>query len=155
MNPPAGWEHAELEARLSQTIREFVEGNNLGRVFGSSAGYNLPSGDTLEPDISFISHQRWNQGPHVGRGQFLRIVPNLVVEILSPSTARRDRGEKKLIYESNGVDELWLVDPTMREIAVFARNGSRFDSGKRFGARATLRSNQLDGFRRPIRLIFG
>lgn len=154
MNPPAGWEHGELEARLSRVIQEFVENNELGKVFGSSAGYNLPSGDILEPDISFISQQRWSQGPHVGRGQFLKIVPNLVIEILSPSTARRDRTDKKFIYEANGVDELWLVDRTKREVTVFTNSGKQFDAGTRYGARQTLRSRQLPGFSQPVRLLF-
>jgi Uma2 family endonuclease len=155
ITPPAGWGHGELEARLSRILFEFVEDNKLGKVFGSSTGYNLPSGDTLEPDISFIASGRWTKGPHVGRGQFLKIVPNLVIEILSPATAQRDRVEKKAVYEANGVDELWLVDPVKREITVFERSASRFDAGKRVTARETLRSHQLAGFRMPLRLLFG
>ena len=62
-------------------------------MLGSSAGYDLPSGDTLEPDVSFLSAARLAAGPAPERGRFLRIVPDLVVEILSDSTAKRDRGE--------------------------------------------------------------
>ena len=87
MTPPAGWGHGETEARLVRILVDFAETNNLGRVFGSSTGYNLPSGDTLEPDVSFVSSERWAQGPLVGRAHFLRVVPNLVIEILSPATA--------------------------------------------------------------------
>lgn len=115
MTPPPGWEHAEVEARVIRILGDFVGRHNLGKVFGSSAGYDLPSGDTLEPDASFISRERRAKGPQVRRGQFLKIVPSLVVEILSPATARRDRLEKKRIYEANGVEEYWLVDPYQRE----------------------------------------
>jgi Uma2 family endonuclease len=124
-------------------------------VFGSSIGYNLPSGDTLEPDVSFVSAERWARGPQVGRGHFLRIVPNLVVEILSPATAHRDRVEKKKVYEANGVDELWLVDPVRRDVTVLQLAAEKYDRGRRLGTRGTLRSQLLPGFQTPTRLLFG
>lgn len=155
MTPPAGWGHGEIEARLSRMLFDFVESNKLGKVFGSSTGYNLPSGDTLEPDVSFISAARWAKGPQVGRGEFLKIVPNLVVEILSPATAQRDRVEKKQIYEANGVDELWLVDPSGREVMVFQLADGKYGLGARFGAHQTLRSQLLRGFHKSTRSLLG
>ncbi|MGZ8485107.1 MAG: Uma2 family endonuclease [Candidatus Binatia bacterium] len=154
MTPPAGWGHGEIEARMSRILFDFVESNKLGKVFGSSTGYNLPSGDTLEPDVSFIATARWLKGPQVGRGQFLKIVPNLVVEILSPATAQRDRIEKKKIYETNGVDELWLVDATKREVMAHRLIDSKYGPGKRFTARDVLQSPALPGFRKSTRSLF-
>lgn len=90
MTPPAGGGHAEIAAKVIRILSGFVERHQLGKVFSSSAGYDLPSGETLEPDASFISHERWAKGPHVRRGQFLKMVPTLVVEILSSPTVRRD-----------------------------------------------------------------
>jgi len=154
MTPPAGWGHGEVEARLSRILFDFVDGNKLGKVFGSSTGYNFPSGDTLEPDVSYISTSRWLKGPQVGRGQFLKIVPNLVLEILSPATARRDRIEKKNIYETNGVDELWLVDANKRELIVYHLVDGKYGTGKRFTARDMLQSRVLPGFRKSTRSLF-
>ncbi len=154
MTPPAGWGHGEVGSRANRNISDFVDKHKLGKVFDSSTGYDLPTGDTLEPDVSFISSVRWAKGPQVGRGQFLRIVPNLVVEILSASTEHRDRGEKKKIYEANGVDELWLVDPTRREVTIFLLAGSRYGQGRRYSIRQTIRSRSLLGFLMPVRLLF-
>lgn len=154
MTPPAGWGHGEIEAKVIHLLVDFVEGNNLGKVFGSSTGYDLPSGDTLEPDASFISVERWTKGPPVRRGQFLKTVPTLVVEILSRATAERDRIEKKRIYEVSGVEEYWLVDPDRREVTVFQLVGESYGAGKRFGARQKLRSRVLPGFEMPTRLLF-
>jgi Uma2 family endonuclease len=154
MTPPAAWEHAEIEARVIRIVGDFVTKHNLGKVFGSSAGYELPSGDTLEPDASFISRERWSKGPQPRRGQFLRIVPSLVVEIVSPATARRDRIEKKRIYEGNGVDEYWLIDPHRREIMVFHLAQGKYDKGSRFEARQKLRSEVLTGLVVPTRTFF-
>jgi Uma2 family endonuclease len=154
MTPPAAWEHAEVEARVIRILGDFVTKGNLGKMFGSSAGYELPSGDTLEPDASFISRERWSKGPQPRRGQFLKIVPTLTVEIISPATARRDRIEKKRIYEANGVDEYWLVDPQRREITVFHLVGGKYDDGNRFEARQKLRSEVLVGLEVLTRLLF-
>ena len=154
MTPPAGWGHGEIEARVIRILGDFVERHSLGRVFGSSTGYDLPSGDTLDPDASFISHERWAKGLQVRRGQFLKIVPTLVVEILSPATARRDRTEKKRLYEMNGVEEYWLVDPDRREVTVFHLVEGQYDAGKRFSARQKLRSRVLPGFEVLTRSLF-
>jgi Uma2 family endonuclease len=152
--PPAAWEHAKIEAKAIRLLEDFVSKHNLGTVFGSSAGYELPSGDTLEPDASFISRERWSKGPQPRRGQFLKIVPTLTVEIISPATARRDRIEKKRIYEANGVNEYWLVDPQRREITVFHLAGGKYDDSNRFQARQKLRSAVLVGFEVLTRLFF-
>ena len=154
MTPLAGWGHGEIEARTIRILEDYVASHELGRVFGSSTGYDLPSGDTLEPGASFITIERWDKGPQVGPGQFLRIVPSLVVEILSPAPAQRDRVEKKRIYEASGVDEYWIVDSARREVMVFQIVEKRYGPGKRFKLTQNLRSRLLPGLNLPIRSLF-
>lgn len=137
MSPPAGWPHGSLGSRINARLYHVVEQHDLGVVQDSSAGYDLPSGDTLEPDVSFISQARFAAGPAPVRGRFLGIVPDLAVEILSKSTARRDRGEKKAIYEECGVGEYWIVDPDRRCVTVY-----RLDDG-RYGAGARVRTGRI------------
>ena len=146
MSPPAGWPHGSVGANTLAPIVSFVRAHNLGQVLHLSAGYDLPSGDTVEPDISFISAARFAAGPAPQFGKFLRIVPNLVVEILSPTTAQKDQTEKKAIYAENGVEEYWIVDSKRREITVYTLAGKRFGRGTVYTTRATLRSHVLDGF---------
>lgn len=134
MTPPAGWPHGSVEMRIGGRMLQVVERGDLGVVQGSSAGYDLPSGDTLEPDVSFISRARFAAGPAPERGRFVGIVPNLAVEILSRSTARRDRTEKKEIYEQCGVDEYWIVDPDRRAVTVFRLEDGRYAAGERVRA---------------------
>jgi Uma2 family endonuclease len=130
MTPPAGWPHARIGSRIVRLLDQHVSANKLGIVLESSAGYDLPSGDTVEPDVSFIATGRLAAGPAPKRGQFLRIVPNLVIEILSRTTARRDRTEKKDVYASNGVDEYWLVDPDRQEVTVFTLGKQKYSAGR-------------------------
>lgn len=129
MSPPAKFRHGFVEGSLHRLVGSFVEANELGITLGSSAGFDLPTGDTLEPDFSFISKERWASGPRPQEDDegFTRIVPDLAVEIVSPSSVRRDRIEKRIIYARCGVREYWLVDPARREVTLFARLGDRFD----------------------------
>jgi len=140
MTPPAGWPHGNTEARIVRALGNCAAQYQLGEVFGSSTGYRLPSGDTLEPDMSFISFARLQAGPPPQRGKFLEIVPNLVVEILSTTTAVRDRTEKKTIYERNGVEEYWLVDTDRRLIIVFHLSAGQYSLPLTFSSGNTLTS---------------
>lgn len=154
MSPPAGWPHGNVEAKAVRIVGNCAAQYKLGEVCGSSTGYRLPSGDTLEPDVSFISYARLQAGPPPQRGKFLQIVPNLVVEILSDSTAARDLAEKKAIYERNGVDEYWLMDTDRRTITVFRLSAGRYGPPLLFGPTDVLTSAVLPQLTVPIADLF-
>jgi Uma2 family endonuclease len=154
MTPPAGWTHASIESRIVALLEGHVRRHGLGMVFGSSLGYVLPSGDVLEPDASFVSHVRFDADPPARADELLRVVPDLVVEILSPRTATRDRTEKKALYEQNGVDEYWIVDGSHRAVTVFGLNRRRYDAGRTVIA-GTLRSRVLPKLRVSVARLFG
>lgn len=153
MTPPAGWPHGHIGALLIGMISEHVRGRKLGIVCDASTGFDLPSGDTVEPDVSFISRERVAAGPAPERRKFLRVVPTLVIEILSDPTASRDRIEKKQIYERNGVDEYWIVDPERREVTVFHLVGGRYDAGDVFSA-GQIRSTVLPALALDVAEVF-
>ena len=149
VNPPAGWPHGRIGIRVARMVDEYTERHGIGFAFDSSTGFDLPSGDTLEPDASFVSTARWNAAPAPVFGQFLKVVPDLVVEILSPSTRRRDLTEKKDVYAKNGVEEYWIIDPRARSLTVFSRSNDSFDDGvtRKTGP---VPSRLLPGLRTPI-----
>lgn len=153
MTPPAGWLHGRVEARIGSLLERHVARHGLGIVFGSSVGYDLPSGDTLEPDASFVSSKRFAATPPGRSNEFLRAVPDLVVEILSPSTAKRDRIEKRGLYAANGVDEYWVVDPDRRAVTVFRRDEGGFDAGRTVIA-GIVRSRVLPKLRVSVPKLF-
>ncbi|MFQ5505704.1 MAG: Uma2 family endonuclease [Planctomycetota bacterium] len=153
MEPPASWPHGEIEARIVHALVAFVRTRAQGRVFGSSQGFELPSGDTVEPDATFVSTGRW-EAQGVPRQGFPGIVPDLVVEILSPSTKGRDRGQKKRIYERAGVREYWLVDPESRSVTRLVATQGRFGEGRVLAQDDRLESVTLDGFEVPVSELF-
>jgi Uma2 family endonuclease len=153
MSPPAGWRHGSIGSALHRFVGGHVHEHGLGRIFDASTGYELPSGDTLEPDFSFVTHARWQSLALPLPEGFLRTAPDLVVETLSRSTARRDRTEKWEIYAENGVDEYWIVDQERREVTVFRREGPRFDEGRIFRS-GHLSSRVLPGLALSIAQLF-
>ena len=145
--PPSHWPHGKLDAAFVHRLASRVEDRGHGLVFGSSQGFALPSGDTVEPDVAVVLRETWEAAPPPTAGRFLTVVPDLVVEVLSPSTARRDRGPKRDIYERNGVREYWLVDPRRREITILARGADGlFGSEHTVAGDDPARSTLLAGF---------
>jgi Uma2 family endonuclease len=130
MSPPARWRHGHVGARLNFFLVRLAAEAGLGPVFDGTTGYELDSGDTVEPDVSFVSAARWRSLPQPVPDGFLRITPDLIVEVLSRSTASRDFNEKKQIYAENGVREYWIVDPDRRRVTIFLREVATFDAGR-------------------------
>ncbi len=80
--------------------------------------------------------------------------PDLVIAILSPSTAERDRTLKRDLYARHGVREYWLVDAAARTVAVMRLADERFEVVARYGEGQTLTSPTLPGFRVDLDDIF-
>ena len=138
MSPPAGWPHGRHGANVVVLLGNHAARHG-GQVLDSSMGYVLPTGDVLEPDASWISRERWAAGPEPQRGKLLRIVPDLVCEVLSPYNRDRDLGEKRAIYAASGIREYWIVDPDAPMVMIIrGTEGPEF-----YGPRKTFRSDVL------------
>lgn len=103
--------HQKVLTRLTTALESFCDTHGLGEVFGP-IDLLLGEGDYLEPDAVFVSRDRI--GTISDRGA--EAAPDLVVEILSPKTALRDRGIKRERYAHFGVREYWIIDTTRRRI---------------------------------------
>lgn len=152
MTPPSAWPEGEGELHIGTTLRSFVIARALGRVFGGNQGFALPTGDTVAPDVAFISQARWDAGPRPVPGEFLRIVPDLVVEVTTPDGSTRDRVDERQLYAAAGVREYWIVDLRRREVTIFTATAEgRFDAGRTLDEGATLGSTAIAGFSAPVR----
>jgi Uma2 family endonuclease len=107
--------HQRISIRLASTLHAFAAGHGLGEVYAAPFDVLFGEGDYFEPDVLFVDRDRLGilsdrgcEGP-----------PDLVVEILSASTAERDRGIKLDRYRLYGVREYWVVDPETRTIEVW------------------------------------
>lgn len=155
MEPPAHWPHGEVGAEALHRIKSYLRRRPLGRVFDSSQGFDLPTGDTVEPDVAFVSVARWNAQARPVHG-FPAVVPDLVVEVLSPSTKGIDQEQKKRIYERNGVLEYWLINPAAKNVRLLYLTGKGYQEGRclEAGDKDTLCSRVLPGLRIPVAELF-
>ena len=110
----------------------------------------LSDTDVVQPDLLFISRAR----EHTINDENVRGAPDLVIEILSPSTADRDLGYKHDLYGRHGVLEYWVVDPMAETVAVHRQRDGRLELADTFGRRDTLRTALLEGLQLKLDDIF-
>ena len=111
---PAGFLHGRVIIALALKVGAFVETGNLGALADSSTGVWMPSGNLRVPDLLFIARERLPD-PRV-KG-FLRVVPDLVVEVLSSGDSERAILDKVGEYLAAGVRLVWVIDPQARRAA--------------------------------------
>jgi len=108
VTPAPSLRHQEISKRIFAALLEILEKPGLGRLFYAPLGVEFPAtGEGVQPDLLFVSDERRG----ILADDWIRGAPDLVIEILSPSTAERDRGIKRDLYERQGVAEYWIVDP--------------------------------------------
>ena len=107
--------HQRVAANIEDILRDFVRDNALGEVFDAPLDVVLSPYDVVQPDIMFISVER----NHIITDANIQGPPDLVVEVLSPSTGERDRTIKRKLYARSGVRELWLVNAAAQMVEVF------------------------------------
>lgn len=141
--PAPSLEHQRIAARLGARLILFVEERGLGEVFPALCDVVLSDTDVVQPDLLFVSRER--EGLLRG-GENVRGAPDLVVEILSPSTAARDKTRKRDLYARHGIKEFWLVDAAARTITVMQLGDGGFDVAASYGKGQRLTSPTLPGF---------
>lgn len=142
--------HQRTEIRLGNRIYTFVEAYDLGEVYTAPFDVVLSDTDVVQPDLLFVSKERL----HIIDDDNVRGAPDLVIEILSPSTAGRDRTVKRTLYAKHGVKEYWLVDTDARNITVMSLGEQGYKIMGIYGEGHTLTSPTLDSFTLNLNEIF-
>ena len=126
-----------------------LESRGLGTMFFAPLDVILSNFDVVQPDLIFVSNAR----AYIIQ-DYIRGAPDLLVEILSPSTERRDRIVKRELYARHGVPEYWMIDPYAKTITVLLLGANGYYTHAVFGAGDTLTSPTLPGFALDVSLIF-
>jgi Uma2 family endonuclease len=145
--PPLGDLASSAQGELYVALRHWQDAAADGSLALQDVFVALPDGSRPAPDISWWSAERH---PSVSRGA-VKSVPDLVVEVLSPSTRANDEGVKRDLYMHSGVRELWLVDPDARTVTKVRPDVSP-DGVLSVGS--VLTSDLLEGFAMGIARIF-
>lgn len=144
--------HQSVVGNLYFLIRQHLETHAGGRVFVAPFDVVLSWFDVVEPDLLFISQGRLT----VLTDQHVKGAPDLVVEVASRNTRRRDEGVKLKLYDRVSVIEYWIVDPDTETIRVFRRRDGRLRAAARLarGSGTALTSALLPGAALPLDRIF-
>ena len=119
VTPSPNLRHQDLVLRLGMSIGLHVEDRpERGRVFVAPFDVVFSFHDIVEPDVIFVAPDQLD----ILTDKNIPGTPAMVVEILSPSTRRRDREIKRTLYERMGVREYWLVDPELNAVSIYRRN---------------------------------
>ena len=151
LTPAPNLKHQRVQLRLGIRLGQFIEERGLGEFFFAPCDVVLSDTDVVQPDLLFVSRERAHL---LTGGDNVRGAPDLVVEILSPATAERDRGYKRALYARHGVTEYWLVDPAAETVAILRLRGGALAAAHTFGRNETLRSPLLAGFELALDEVF-
>ena len=143
--------HQIASMKIGYRMYSFVEENDLGQVFHAPYDVLFTDTDVVQPDILFVSNER----EHIRTPANIQGAPDLIVEILSPSSSRRDWRDKRELYATHGVKEYWIVDPTNRIAWVMLLQDGTLEIEETYTEGDTITSTTLDGFSVSLDEIFG
>jgi Uma2 family endonuclease len=149
MHSPVQRRHSVASDLLFTLINTFVNQHNLGWVGHEKLLVALTRND-YEPDVAFWKAER---AAEFAADQMKFPAPDFVVEVLSPSTEKNDRGVKFEDYAAHGVGEYWLVDPAREQIEKHLLRGRRFTAAETF-RRGNITSTVIAGFVVPVSAVF-
>lgn len=143
MTPGPTPAHQRSSISLAARMYIHVTANGLGEILEAPCDVYLPGQPVpVQPDILFIHQERLSIIANDG----VRGVPDLIVEILSPTNAGYDRERKFRLYEKVGVPEYWLVDNRAKMVEVYVLDGSSYRLDGKYGMGDTAVSRQIAGF---------
>jgi Uma2 family endonuclease len=115
MAPAPNRYHQDISRNLEYILLEYLEEHPIGKLYHAPFDVYLDEYNVFQPDIVFVSNARLSILTDAGAEG----APDFVVEILSPKTARLDRDNKRRVYASAGVRELWIIAPETKKIEIF------------------------------------
>lgn len=140
--------HQRSNRVLLRDVDDFVVAGDLGEVFYPPVDVRLSPHNFVVPDLVFVSKAR----AHIVREGLIDGAPDLIVEIISLSSTRRDRVTKPALYAMAGVREYWIVDPESRTVDVFRLQDGRYERIPVLNGVA--RSEVLAGFEIEVARLF-
>lgn len=133
--------HQRVVAELVAILRTHAKRHGAGEVFVSPLDVVLSQTDVVQPDIVFVAEAN---KPIIGEAA-VQGPPDLIIEVLSPSTVKLDRGRKMDLYARSGVVEYWIVDPDNRSVEVYRLEGGAYRLELRAHEGAIVRSTLFPG----------
>ncbi|MEM8831888.1 MAG: Uma2 family endonuclease [Cyanobacteria bacterium P01_G01_bin.19] len=123
---PTGGEAGRKNRRLTQQIGNWTDRDGTGEAFDSSTVFTLPNGARRSPDVSWLTLDKWNALTLREKEGFPPVVPDFVIELVSPSDIKNQRyaglQAKMQEYLDNGVRLGWLIEPSAKTVEIYRPN---------------------------------
>ncbi len=148
MSPAPKPIHQIVSGNLFEALRKFLK--DKGILLYAPVDVYLDEENAFQPDLLFISEERKD----ILKEDGVYGAPDLVVEILSPSTAYYDLRKKKEVYGRTGVKEYWIVDPEMKSVEVYVNKEGKFRLFQELKEKGSIRSQIIEGLSIPLENIF-
>jgi Uma2 family endonuclease len=143
--------HSMIIKLLWKLLVIFTDDHKLGETFGDRTEYNLPNGNTVIPDISFVAADRM---PPLAE-RFMYLAPDLAVEVVSPSNTQDALRKKIKGYLESGTRRVWLVYPEDREILIYWQQADGITAYRTLGIGDTLSGEDvIPGFSVNVADVF-
>lgn len=150
LSPSARTAHQRTSINIEHPLIAFVKENKLGEVFHAPYDVVLDNFNVVQPDILFVSNER----ARIITDLNIQGAPDLVIEILSPSTAQRDRTQKRDLYAQHDVKEYWQGDTDARSMQVLTLENGVYRVAGIYTAGQTIVSPLMPDFSLNIDDIF-
>ena len=146
VSPAPGSAHQLIVGNLHVLIREFLRQQPIGVVMLAPFDVVFSQYDVVEPDLIYFSRERFKAvvGEKNAAG-----APDLAIEVLSPSSRRRDEVLKRRLYERTSVPEYWIVDPDLEAVKVYRLIEGRYEKS----AELSLETGRQPQHTGPARLL--
>lgn len=141
--------HQDISMNLSALLHFHAKKNKLGKVFAAPMDVYFDKTNVYQPDVLFITEKR-KDIIH----KFIQGAPDLIVEIVSPSSQKKDELEKLAAYGKFGVQEYWLIHPEKETITVFFNEDGEMKQREVLEKMGILRSVVVEGFELEVANIF-
>lgn len=150
VSPSPTYRHQRVSFKLSSVFDAYLTVTCNGQAVAAPMDVRLSVSDVVQPDLLVVLKDRANIIKEFG----IDGAPDLVIEILSPSSISNDFLRKSRLYERFGVKEYWIVDPDNETVSVQILDGDRYGLSVDYGHDDTLVSSMLDGFELQLATIF-
>lgn len=151
MTPATSTYHQEISKRLGYLLYEYAElKQKMGKVFNAPIDVYFENEETYQPDIIYISNDR----AEIIKTEKIEGAPDLIIEVLSLSTAYYDLIHKKNIYAKHRVKEYWIVDPIEKWIESYKNENGKFILIGRVQKGEDINSTTLTDFKVALNTIF-
>ncbi|MBT9148649.1 MAG: hypothetical protein DDT27_00171 [Dehalococcoidia bacterium] len=151
MVPAPSFAHQRISSNIEFILQRFVRQHHLGIILSAPFDVVLSEERVFQPDILFVSRERLSI---INLQNIRDAAPDLVVEIVSPATAERDRFYKRAVYARYRVKEYWIVDPEARTIEVTKLGEKDLETVKVYGEGESLKSPLLEGLSIELDEVF-